>query len=166
MTEVESQLETKFSINTLGELRQLLGMEICHTSDSITLTQTQYLTWILERFNMADCNPVHTPMDTHIKLSKLPDNKTYPEIKSIYQNIVGCLIYAATMTRPDIAYTVQTLSQDNINPGPTHLTAAKRVLCYIKGTLTLGIRYIISKYNNDELEIFSDAEWGNCIDDR
>jgi hypothetical protein len=100
-------------------------MEIHQTQDSIILTQTQYLTRILNRFGMTDCKPVHTPMDTHTKLSCLPENESYPEIKAVYQNIVGSLMYAAITTRPDISFAIQTLSQFNTNPGPTHLTAAK-----------------------------------------
>ena len=112
---------------------------------------------------MADCNPVYTPIDIHIKLSKLSDNKSYPEIKSIYQNIIGSLMYAAITTRPDISFAVQTLSQFNMNPGPVHLTAAKCVLCYLKGTKHLGIKYL--SFSNADLSLFSDANWGNSVDD-
>ncbi|KAF5374058.1 hypothetical protein D9757_010721 [Collybiopsis confluens] len=164
MTETEVQLESKFSINKLGPLRQLLGMEIRQTEDSIILTQTQYLTRILDRFGMTDCKPVATPMDTHIKLSRLPENESHPDIKAVYQNIIGSLMYAAITTRPDISFAVQALSQFNTNPGPIHLTAAKRILRYLKGTLNLGIKY--SSLDDFEPVLFSDADWGNGIDDR
>lgn len=122
---IETQLSSKFSINKLGELCQLLGMEIHWTPDKIILTQTQYLTQILDCFGMLDCKPVHSPVNTHVKLTKLPDNESYPEIKSIYQNFIGSLIYASTVSCPNIAFTVHHLSQFNTNPGPAHLSAAK-----------------------------------------
>lgn len=113
---------------------------------------------------MTDCHAVPTPMDPHIKLSRLPENESHPEIKSVYQNIVGSLMYAAITTRPDISFAVQALSQFSINPGPVHYTAAKRVLRYLKGTLNLGIKY--SSLNDFEPVLYSDADWGNGIDDR
>ena len=103
-------------------------------------------------------------MDTHTKLSRLPKNESHPEVKAVYQNIIGSLMYAAITTRPDISFAVQTLSQFNTNPGPIHLTAAKRVLRYLKGTLDLGIKYM--SLDDSELCIFSDADWGNSVNDR
>ena len=46
-----------------------------------------------------------------------------------------------TGTRPDLAYAVSQLSQFNAKPTVIHLTAAKRVLQYLKGYTELGITY-------------------------
>jgi hypothetical protein len=165
MAEAEAELETMFNIKKLGEIRQLLGMEITRHSDgSIFLSQTQYITKILERFQMHNSNPVTTPMDSHVKLTKTPDSENYPEIKRVYQNMVGSLMYAAISTRPDISFAVQTLSQFNLNPGPVHLTALKRVFRYLRGTASLGITYHVNQPT--AIELFSDADWGNSTDDR
>ena len=164
MSQVETELESEFSIKRLGEIRQLLGMEVTRTSNSIQLTQTQYITKILEKYQMDQCNPVSTPIDNHTKLSKLPENQSYPHIKSIYQNMIGSLLYATITTRPDISFAVQTLSQFNNNPGPAHLTAVKRVFRYLQGTPKIGITYHSDPVTT--LEIFSDADWGNDPDDR
>jgi hypothetical protein len=59
-----------------------------------------------------------------------------------YQRGIGSLMYAATSTRPDIAFPVAILSQFMRNPGSTHWEAVKDVIRYLKGTadlkLTLG----------------------------
>lgn len=81
------------------------------------------------------------PMDPHVKLAKLPADESHPEIKQVYQNLIGSLMYAAIMTCPDILYAVQNLSQFSVNPGPTHLTAAKHVFQYLKGTTNLGFTH-------------------------
>jgi hypothetical protein len=65
-------------------------------------------------------------------------------------------MYAATSTRPDIAFAVATLSQFMRNPGTTHWEACKRVMRYLKGTadfaLTLGS-------SDGGLEAYVDADW-------
>jgi hypothetical protein len=78
--------------------------------------------------------------------------------------MVGSLMYAAILTRPDIAFAVQTLSQFNLNPGPAHLTAVKRVFRYLRATLDLGILYRPDQHS--ALELFSDTDWANSPDDR
>jgi hypothetical protein len=47
---------------------------------------------------MHNSTPVATPMDSHVKLAKTPDSESYPEIKRVYQHMVGSLMYAAICT--------------------------------------------------------------------
>jgi hypothetical protein len=68
---------------------------------------------------------------------------------------------------------VQTVSQFNINPGPTHLTAVKCIYCYLASTLNLGITYksasdsdIEIHTNYSEPRVFADADWANSLNDR
>ena len=165
MAAAESELESMFNIKKLGDIRQLLGMEITRNTDgSIFLSQSQYITKILERFQMHNSTPVATPMDSHVKLGKTPDSESYPEIKHVYQPMVGSLMYAAITTRPDISFAVQTVSQFNLNPGPTHFTAVKRIFRYLRGTINLGIKYNPDRHSM--IELFSDSDWGNSPDDR
>jgi hypothetical protein len=75
-----------------------------------------------------------------------------------YQRGIGSLMYAATSTRPDIAFPVAILSQFMRNPGRTHWEAVKDVIRYLKGTadlkLTLG-------GTSAGLEAFVDADWAS-----
>jgi hypothetical protein len=113
---------------------------------------------------MHNSNPVSTPMDSHVRLTKTPASESHAEIKCIYQNMVGSLMYAAISTRPDISFAVQTLSQFSLNPGPTHLTAVKHVFRYLRGSINLGIMF--QSHSHSAIELFSDADWGNSPDDR
>ncbi len=138
------------------------------------LSQSQYVQTVLYRFGMGDCNPVSTLLDPNIKLVKEPDNADLSEMKKVpYEALIGSLMYAALGTRPDIKYTVQALSQFNARPGPTHWTAAKRVLRYLKGMRNFGITYtgkgeprMRAYYHNLRLEGYTDADWASNLDDR
>jgi hypothetical protein len=82
-------------------------------------------------FEMTDCKPVGTPMLPGLKLTSEESPKTPEEQREMekipYINAVGSLMYLATMTRPDIAYTVGVLARFNSNPGMAHWKAVKHL---------------------------------------
>ena len=78
--------------------------------------------------------------------------------------MVGSLLYAAIATRPDISQAVGVASKFCSKPTEAHLTAVKRILRYLKGTLNLAIRY--QKSENNPLIGYSDADWAGDLDDR
>ena len=90
---------------------------------------------ILERAGMLNCKPYSTPVDTHAKLST--DGVTVAD-PTQYRSITGALQYL-TFTRPDIAYAVQQVCLYMHDPREPHLGAMKRILCYLQGTLDLGL---------------------------
>jgi hypothetical protein len=51
-------------------------------------------------------------------------------------------MYLASATRPDISFAVCKLSQFVSNPRDDHWRALERVMRYLKGTMSYGIRYI------------------------
>jgi hypothetical protein len=118
--------------------------------------------------DLENANPVQTPMDHNVKLSKLTeDDPRNDYIARNYPAAIGMLIWAAISTRPDISFAVQYLSQFLSHPGPEHWTAVKRVFRYLKGTLNLGLRYTPSEFESLKIiRVFSDADWGNNPDDR
>ena len=65
-----------------------------------------------------------------------------PADPKLYQQIVGSLQYAAGGTRPDIAYAVSPVAKFCNKPTELHLTAAKRVLRYLKQTRDLSLTYV------------------------
>jgi len=116
---------------------------------------------------MSDCNPVQTPMQPGLKLSKSMCFQTPEEAQEIenvpYLNAVGSLQYLATMTRPDIAYALSCLARFNSMPGPKHWNAVKHLLCYCKRTIDYKLQY--SRQLSTELfTTFCDASHGDCLD--
>ena len=85
------------------------------------------------------------------------DTKTY------HQQIIRTLIYAAIGTRPDIAFAAMRLSRFNNNHTEEHVKYAKYVLCYLKGTRELKIKYDGS--SDAGLIRYSDSDWGENRDD-
>eukprot|EP00961_Rhodomonas_salina_P125187 1686839-Rhodomonas_salina.1 len=50
-------------------------------------------------------------------------------------------MYAAVLTRPDIAFSVNQCARFMSNPGPEHIAVAKCILRYLKGTKNLKLTY-------------------------
>ncbi|XP_059073237.1 secreted RxLR effector protein 161-like [Cryptomeria japonica] len=73
-----------------------------------------------------------------------------------YRQLVGSLIYVTT-TRPNITFVVGIMSRFMHKPCEGHWTAAQRVLKYLKGTQTLGIKY--SKVLDFHLKGYSDSDF-------
>ena len=77
--------------------------------------------------------------------------------------MIGSLMYL-TNTRPDICFAVNTLSQYLTDPRHVHLTAAKHILRYLKGTIDYGIKYEVNQKIN--LEGYVDSYWASSAIDR
>lgn len=97
--------------------------------DKAILCQRGYITNILEQFDMTDCRPVSTPMNTNVKLSRSTNEVPFDDERRLpYRELVGALMYLAVTTRPDIAHAVSSLSQFNNCYKQNHWTAAKSLL--------------------------------------
>lgn len=81
-----------------------------------------------------------------------------------YQEAVGCLMYLAQSTRPDILFAVNTLSRFNNNPGLKHWNAVKHVLRYLRGTS--GFKLVYKKDADSSIVGYCDADWGSDLDER
>jgi hypothetical protein len=138
-----------------------LGIEVSTTTDGILLSQRRYILDILQRPKMADAKPICTLMATSTHLSTY-DGETFSD-PTLYRNTVGALKYLA-ITRPDIAFTVNRLSQFMHNPLLAHWQSTKRLMRYLKQTVDFGLK--IQKSNSNSLQAFSDVDWAGCRDDR
>jgi hypothetical protein len=84
-----------------------------------------------------------------------------------YMSMVGSLLYAAMVTRPDIAFAVQRLGRHLQAAGDEHYVAAKRVMRYLRATRTIGIKYTSSSGAPYVKPVcFCDADYGEDRDTR
>ncbi|RVW12660.1 Retrovirus-related Pol polyprotein from transposon RE2 [Vitis vinifera] len=85
------------------------------------LSQEKYLTDILRKVKMVIAEAFSTPMVGGLRLSA-HQGEPIPDPK-LYRSIVGALQYA-TITRPEISYSVNKVSQFMHNPLNSHWQAA------------------------------------------
>ncbi|QHN88509.1 Copia protein [Arachis hypogaea] len=110
---------------------------------------------------MDNSKGVPTPMVTNLKLTSQGSDKF--DNASLYRSVVGSLQYA-TLTRPEISYSVNKVSQYTQKPLLSHWNCVKRIMRYLAGSIDQGLTF----HPCSDLEIFafSDSDWGSDIDDR
>jgi len=89
-------------------------------------------------FDMSNAKPVSTPTAVG---AQLPKFEVLLEVKFPYCEVVSLLLYAAMVTRPDIANAVSQLSQHLCAFGEEHIAAVKRVMRYLRGTIDVALEY-------------------------
>ncbi|KAK9072095.1 hypothetical protein SSX86_008527 [Deinandra increscens subsp. villosa] len=152
-------LSTKFSLKDLGSLSYFLGIEVIPHSQGILLCQKKYITDIIQKANMSDCKSISTPITCSDPLTT--KGGTPYSSPTQYRALVGALQYLS-LTRPDVAFTVNRLSQFMHAPTSLHWQALKRLLRYLQGTSTHGI--LIRKHSPLHLHAFTDADWAGDKD--
>lgn len=125
-----------FELKELGPLNYFLGIQITPTKFGLTLSQSKCAFNILHRFNMHNSKPTKTPCCLATSLT--PTTGYLLTDPTTYRSMVGALQYL-TFTRLDLAFSVHQLCQFMQSPTTTHLEAAKRVLRYVRDTLTHGV---------------------------
>ncbi|XP_061337462.1 uncharacterized mitochondrial protein AtMg00810-like [Gastrolobium bilobum] len=155
-------LNSTFALKDLGKLHYFLGIE-AHSlqTGGLHLTQSKYVSDLLKKANMADAKPMPSPMISGQKLSSTDGSPFRDPV--LYRSIVGALQYA-TITRPDISFSVNKVCQFMHNPLDTHWKTVKRILRYLSGTSSFGLH--IKPSSNFHLSAFCDSDWGSDPNDR
>lgn len=117
---------------------------------------------LLFKFRLSETKLVETLVIQGSKLSK-NDDELLKDVTECRQ-IVGCFQYL-TLTRLDIAYVVNQVSQFLQSPQTTHLQAQKQILHFVKGTLDKGL--VFTKYTSQfpALVAYSDSDQAEDLDD-
>ncbi|GKA08398.1 retrovirus-related pol polyprotein from transposon RE1 [Tanacetum coccineum] len=160
LTSFTTRLNQEFAIKDLGDLSYFLGLEVSYTNDGLFLSQAKYATDVLTRAALLDSKPVSTPLaanEVFVTGGSLFANPT------LYRSLVGALQYL-TITRPDLSYAVNQASQFLHAPTDAHFQSVKRILRYVKGTITYGL--IFRRPHSNSILGYSDADWARCIETR
>lgn len=163
----KKNLMNTFKMKDIGNAEYVLGIKITRDREKgkIWLDQKLYIENLLEKYNMTECNPVSTPTDPNQKLLKNDSKVISEDMANVpYQQAVGSLLYAAQVTRPDIAYAVNYCSRFSRNPDKSHWTAVKRIMRYLKGTLDFKIEF--NRHENSTICGFTDSDWAGDLNDR
>ncbi|CAI7784720.1 unnamed protein product, partial [Closterium sp. NIES-53] len=142
LAEVKSELQKRHTCSDLVELLCYLGLQITRNRAAriITITQSHMVQEVLQRFKFQFSTTQPTPLAVdHRLIGPFPDEPF--ESSGPYAELVGCLIYLMTCTRPDLAFPLSVLSWFVVTGRhhPVHWTAAVRVAKYVATTSGMGL---------------------------
>ena len=122
-----------------------LGVRLRRAEGKLRIDQQLYAERALAALGMSDCRSLSTPVEKGSLASAkmggdLDDEGTLQDVER-YSHILGKLMYAACISRPDIQFAVSLWSRFASNPSAAHAGGLKRVLRYLRGAADLGIEY-------------------------
>nr|XP_016452909.1 PREDICTED: uncharacterized protein LOC107777412 [Nicotiana tabacum] len=150
IAEMKTKLQLKFKMKDLGELKYFLGIEFARSQRGILMHQRKYTLELIFELGLGAAKPTATPIEANIKLttkkydehtssSSATDDEVLADIIQ-YQRLLGKLLYL-TVTRPDIAYSIQTLSQSSAESEYKSVASTVAELVWILGLFKdIGIK--------------------------
>ncbi|WJZ95327.1 hypothetical protein VitviT2T_014105 [Vitis vinifera] len=157
--QLKTHLSESFHMKDLGSLLYFLGLEVHHSPSGISLNQHKYVSDLVATAGLQGATSIDTPMELSVKLRK--EEGDLLADPSLYRKLVGSLVYL-TMTRPNISFDVQQVSQFLQTPRHLHLATVHRIICYVQGTSTHGLSFPTG--NSTRLATYNDADWAGCVD--
>ncbi|KAJ9552907.1 hypothetical protein OSB04_016952 [Centaurea solstitialis] len=136
--EFELLMQSEFEMSMMGELTFFLGLQVKQSLEGIFINQAKYIQDLLKKYKLDAVSPMRTPMATGLKLHK--DSSGVSVECKLYRGMIGSLLYLTT-SRPDIMFSTCLCARFQSNPKESHLSVMKRILRYLKKTLTLGLWY-------------------------
>lgn len=161
------KLHDVYPLKKLGPVNHFLGMSISRNREekTITISQAPYIREVLERFPACDKRySKWSPMVVDIEPAYLhPILTDVMEIRK-YQALVGCVMWAAIMSRPDIAFHSNFLGRFTSKPTKYHMNLAYKVLAYLANTESFGLT--LGGHAPLVLKAYSDASFADDRDTR
>ena len=157
ITQLQQHLQDSFHMKDLGTLTYFLGLEVHRDSSGIFLHQHKYIQDLITLAGLQDSSSVDTPLEVNVKYDA--DEGEQLSDPLLYRQLVGSLNYL-TITRPDISFAVQQVSQFMHSPRHLHMAVVRRIIRYLKGSICRGLFF--SAGSPMLLVAYSDADWAAC----
>jgi hypothetical protein len=179
LKKLKDRLRSLWGLSSEGPLTFHLGMSIEHkVGEYVRVSQHAYIMSLAKRFEalLANEKSFESPASDALKISALntgspPDE----ESKTLLQEINGCLLYVAVMTRPDLAAICGQLGRVVHHANASHVKIAIRALKYLCSTPDLGLVYSRNDWSppgfgraiDSSVVIgYTDSDWGGDLDTR
>lgn len=106
---------------TIGDSSVFVGMQIERDSErkSIFVHQSAYAKRVIDKFGMSNAKSVSTTTDSHVVLHSVVDGEEKSE-NLPYREAVGSLMFLAIVSRPDLSYSVKSVSMYPNNHNGDH----------------------------------------------
>ena len=130
-------------------------------ASALHLSQHKYISDLLTQTSMLDSKPAATPGSQGPPLSTT-DGDPLQDV-TMYRSTMGALQYA-TLIRPNITFALNKACQFMSTPTTSHWVFVKRILCYLKDTLSHGI--LLQPSSSLAFQGYIDADWPSCPNDR
>ncbi|GBM05195.1 Retrovirus-related Pol polyprotein from transposon TNT 1-94 [Araneus ventricosus] len=160
---IVDMLSKEFKMSKSEKASEFLGIRIEFTSDNLFLDQESYILRLLTNYKMLDCNPSSIPIETKAIPSS---SEKVNHFNGPYRELVGSLLYSAYVSRLDILFAVNCLSQLQEHPTDAEWCALKKILRYLKGTAKMKFNYKKCNLYDSDLSLYVDADWGSNLNDR
>jgi Reverse transcriptase (RNA-dependent DNA polymerase) len=131
---------SKWECHDLGEIKEFLCMSIKQNKNKVILDQTAYLDKVLKHFQMSNAKAVKTPLPEGY--NPTPNTGLIDSERcSLYQQVIGSLLYLTLGTRPDICFAITKMLKFSANPSQEHLDKAMYICKYLAGTSRYALVY-------------------------
>ena len=164
-----------WDIKDMGEVQKVLGLHILRDRKlrTITIGQASYIDETLEKFGLEKAKPALLPVSDRNTLIAPSPNET-PADQSLFQQIIGRLMWIANSTRFDISYATGQLAQHTNAPAMRHWNSALQILRYLSGSKNLKVKLggvngpttISHRQYGHTLHGFCDADYAGDHNDR
>jgi hypothetical protein len=164
ITSAKRAIGEQFCMIDFGEAKFILGMDIVKNMEAgtISLSQEQCTTEILEKYGMLDSAPSKIPMaPMHYRDGEVASDQdkmamSPPECEIFHADILQSVNFLCMCTTPDIAFAVSVIGIWQAAPTQVHMKQLKRLLRYLNGTKPMGITYGRPYEDNaDGIKVFS-----------
>ena len=159
-SKIKNALNRYYSMKDLGQVKKFLGLNIEQDDKKVSLSLHDYICQAASSSGVDTSRTVTTPLSKDIPIFD-DQSPPLPDI-TVYQSIVGQLLFISNTGRPDVAHSISLLSRFLKDPREIHLRAAHRVMQYLYATRHHGLVYHMG--SPIELQIYSDASHGSTTD--
>lgn len=160
-------LSSKFEITTTKP-DTFVGLEIRRDGDQLFMGQSSYIRALIAKFGLNQANPSSLPFRPSIKVNKSglvgSDSKDVANVP--YRQLIGSLLYASCLTRPDICYYVNLMARFSESPKLAHWSLLKEIAKYLIGREQECLVCTKNQNNSLVLNCYSDSDYGRCEDTR